>query len=59
MFKVYKRKIHVYFEGGIALQQGQRWGYAWSTNAHLTCRAAIAAAKAKHPDLNFKAHFAK
>jgi hypothetical protein len=58
-FKVYPRKIHVWFEGGVALPPGQRWGYAWSTNAYRTCRDAVTAAKAKHPDINFKANFAK
>jgi hypothetical protein len=56
---VYARKIYVYFEGGIALPHGQKWGFAWATNAHRTCRDAIAAAVAKHPDIKFKANFAK
>jgi len=53
MFKVYKRKIHVYqVRNGVP-------AYAWSTNAYPTCRAAIAAAKALYPHQQFKANFAK
>ena len=53
MFKVYKKKIHVYYkrQGGLC--------YAWSTNAYKTCKDAIKAAQAIHPDLNFVANFAK
>jgi hypothetical protein len=58
-FKVYKRKIYVYFAGPIASSPGQKWGFAWATNAHKTCREAIAAAKALHPELTFTANFAK
>jgi hypothetical protein len=50
---VYKRKIHVYFKKPDGL-----W-YAWSTNAHRTCRDAVAAAKAERPQWQFKASFAK
>lgn len=61
-FKVYKRKIHVY-RAHETLDLGRAsifpWVYAWSTNAHKTCRDAIAAAKALHPDKQFKANFAK
>jgi len=53
MFKVYKRKIHVYYK-----RQGEL-RYAWSTNAYKTCREAIAGAKAIHPDFVFVASFAK
>lgn len=51
--KVYKRKIHVYEvrESGSA--------YSWSTNAYPTCRAAVAAAKARYPLKQFKATFSK
>ena len=56
---VYARKIHVYHAGPIASAPGQKWGYAWSTNAYRTCRDAVAAAQAKHPEMTFKACFAK
>ena len=56
---VYARKIYVYFQGGITLPHGQKYGFAWATNAHKTCRAAIADAVAKHPNIKFKANFAK
>lgn len=52
-FKVYKRKIHVYFKKSDGL-----W-YAWSTNAFATCRDAVADAKQKRPQWDFKASFAK
>ena len=42
-FKVYKRKIHVYYKKPSGL-----W-YAWSTNAYKTCRDAVAAAKLERP----------
>ena len=58
-FTVYKRKIYVYFEGGRALPKNQKWGFAWATNAHKTCRDAVNAAMKKHPELKFKANFAK
>jgi len=53
MFKVYKKKIHVYYkrQGGLC--------YGWSTNAYKTCKAAIASAQAIHPDFIFVANFAK
>jgi hypothetical protein len=52
-FKVYPRKIHVYYKrtGGLC--------YAWSTNAHRTCRDAVIAAKVIHPAQEFTAYFAK
>jgi hypothetical protein len=52
-FKVYKRKIHVYFKKRDGL-----W-YAWSTNAYRTCRDAVAAAKQERPQWEFVANFAK
>ena len=52
-FKVYTRKIHVYFKRPDGLF------YAWSTNAHRTCRDAVAAAKLERPQWEFKARFAK
>ena len=52
-FKVYTRKIHVYFKRPDGLF------YAWSTNAYRTCRDAVAAAKLERPQWEFKAHFAK
>jgi hypothetical protein len=52
-FKVYPRKIHVYFKKPSGL-----W-YAWSTNAYRTCREATQAAKAERPQWDFKASFAK
>lgn len=56
---VYARKIHVYHAGPISSAPGQKWGYAWSTNAYRTCSEAIAAAKKKHPEIEFKANFAR
>lgn len=55
-FKVYKRKIDVYTKGTF---QTNRWFYAWSTNSYRTCKDAVAAAQALHPNAKFKAHFAK
>ena len=52
-FKVYKRKIHVYFKKSDDLY------YAWTTNAYKTCKAAAAAAKQERPQWDFKASFAK
>lgn len=52
-FKVYKRKIHVYFKKRDGL-----W-YAWSTNAFKTCRDAVADAKKHRPQWDFVASFAK
>jgi hypothetical protein len=53
MFKVYKRKIHVYQcrDGHLV--------YAWSSNAYKTCRDAVEGAKARYPNHEFKASFAK
>lgn len=59
MFKVYKRKIHVWAKMSPRTAPHLVWAYAWSTNAYPTCREAVAAAKAKHPDMEFKASFAK
>ena len=52
-FKVYPRKIHVYYKrtGGLC--------YGWSTNAYKTCKEAIEGAKAVHPDFKFVANFTK
>lgn len=52
-FTVYKRKINVYVE-----REG-KWIYCWSTNAHPTCKSAVASANLLHPDRKFKASFAK
>lgn len=52
-FKVYKRKIHVYFKKPSGL-----W-YAWSTNAYKNCREAEQAAKNERPQWNFIAKFSK
>jgi hypothetical protein len=61
-FKVYKRKIHVYREANEldrpTYPKDERWVYCWSTNAYLTCKAAVAAANAEHPTVKFKANFA-
>jgi hypothetical protein len=53
MFKVYTKKIHVYYkrENGLC--------YAWSTNAYKRCKDAIKAAQAIHPKFEFVANFAK
>ena len=58
-FKVYRRKIHVYAIGSPKTAPHLTRFYAWSTNAHATCRAAIEAAKKLHPSLEFTANFAK
>lgn len=61
-FKVYKRKIHVfrrYQVGDLATREGCQWLYCWSTNAYKTCREAVEAAKLLHPELTFKANFAR
>lgn len=52
-FKVYKRKIHVYFKKPDGL-----W-YAWSTNAYKTCKEAVQAAKLERPQWDFVASFEK
>lgn len=52
-FKVYSRKIHVYFKRPDGLF------YAWSTNSYQTCRDAVTAAKLERPQWEFKARFAK
>jgi hypothetical protein len=52
-FKVYKRKIHVYYKRQNGLC------YAWSTNAFKTCKEAIKDASENLPSLTFKAYFSK
>jgi hypothetical protein len=59
VFKVYKRKIHVYCKGAPKTAPHLSQFYAWSTNAYKTCRDAVAAAKVKYPEQEFKAFFAK
>jgi hypothetical protein len=54
MFKQYKRKIHVFVKDAWDPKQ---FRYVWSTMAYRTCKEAIAAAKAKHPQAEFKASF--
>ena len=56
---VYKRKIHVFAKGSPKTAPHLSRYYAWSTNAYRTCREAIAAAKALHPETDFIANFAK
>jgi hypothetical protein len=56
---VYRRKIHVYAIGTPKTAPHITQFYAWSTNAHRTCREAVAAAKLKEPRFDFKASFAK
>jgi hypothetical protein len=59
-FKVYPRKIHVYTRTALACDPADTfYQYAWSTNAHRTCREAVTAAQIKHPSKTFKASFAK
>jgi hypothetical protein len=58
-FKVYPRKIHVYAKGAPRTAPHLKRFYAWSTNAYRTCSAAIVAAKARRPDMDFVANFAK
>lgn len=58
-FKVYPRKIHVYAKGAPRTAPHLKRFYTWSTNAYRTCREAAAAAKARHPDMDFVANFAK
>jgi hypothetical protein len=59
MFKVYKRKIHVYVEGAPATAPHLKRSYVWSTNACRTCRDAVKAAKELYPTYTFTANFAK
>lgn len=54
-FKVYKRKIHVWYWN----EKEKGYFYAWSTNAFKTCRDALADAKRVQPWNNFKTAFAK
>ncbi len=57
---VYARKIQVFVRKALACSPADTWfEYAWSTNAHKTCKSAVEAAKAKHPSMTFKASFAK
>jgi hypothetical protein len=49
----YARKIDVFCANGDGT-----FRYVWSTNAHKTCKAAIAAANLKSPRDTFKARFA-
>jgi hypothetical protein len=58
MKTVYKRKIDVYRERNV-LDPANKWVYVWSTNAHATCKSAVAEAKVKHPNFEFKANFVK
>lgn len=53
MFKVYKRKIHVWEK------RGDSFVYYWSTNAYKTCKDAVNKAAALYPTKQFKASFAK
>jgi hypothetical protein len=53
MFKVYKRKIHVWEK------RGESWAYCWSTNACKTCKEAKTKAVNMYPFKQFKASFAK
>jgi hypothetical protein len=62
MFKLYKRKIHVWLVQNSNVpgsQHTRHLMYMHSTNAYRTCRDAIAAANAKAPDFKFVANFAK
>jgi hypothetical protein len=54
-FKVYKRKIHVWYWN----EKEKGFFYAWPTNAFKTCREALADAKRMQPHREFKACFAK
>jgi hypothetical protein len=61
-FKVYPRKIHVWVRQNSNVPDSEYKGglnYLWSTNAHKTCRDAVASAKALHPNFEFVANFAK
>lgn len=62
MFKVYKRKIHVYLVQNSNVKDSEHQGgliYAHSTNASKTCKDAVKSAKEKFPAFEFKAWFAK
>jgi len=62
MFKVHARKIHVFREWNttdLGTKEFCPWVYVWSTNAHKTCKDALAAAKALTPNVKFKASFEK
>ena len=54
MFKLYKKKIHVFCQDA---WNPKGFRYDWSTMAYKTCKEAIAAAKKQHPQANFKASF--
>ena len=58
-FTVHPRKIDVWCKGSPRTAPDLTWFYAWSTNAHRTCRDAVAAAKSLYPDREFKAAFAR
>ena len=53
MFKVYKRKIHVWEK------RGDTWVFCWATNAYKTCKDAVSKAITLYPTKQFKASFAK
>ena len=54
MFKIYKKKIHVFCQDA---WNPKGFRYVWSTMAYKTCKEAIAAAKKQHPQANFKVSF--
>lgn len=55
MFKTYARRIDVYYRN--ELTNGE-WRYAYSSNAYLTCKDAVAAAKPNFPNSDVRAWFA-
>lgn len=59
---VYKRKIHVWMRQNSNVPDSEHKKhlmYMYSSNVYRTCREAIAAAKAKSPNFEFVANFAK
>lgn len=55
-FKVYKRKIHVFYKNELTSNE---WRYAYSSNAYKTCREAKEAALPGFRNSEIKASFAR
>jgi len=62
MFKVHKRKIHVWLVQNSNIEGSQHQNglvYMYSSNAYRTCRDAIIQAENKYPGFKFRAGFAR
>jgi len=57
MIKTYPKRIYVWCKGSPKTAPDLKWFFVWCTNAYPTCKAAVEAAKASHPDREFKAAF--